>query len=413
MDHLFDTTATLDTPTARWQRKTAGAQGDRFIPKLAASPEGPALQAPKQAHRILAFKEKAPAAEESHVNNLRVIYTQNVVTGAKPQKLGRAIPSAPVRILDAPDLVDDYYLNLVDWSESNKVAVALSSTLYVWDADTSEIAELTTLKDNAYICSVSWLGQHLALGTSDAKVQLWDPSTGKQLRSMKGHKSRVSTLAWSGRLLASGARDGTILIHDVRVRDHVVGRLSGHSQEVCGLSWNKEGTSLASGANDNAICIWTPGEASWEGLSPRRLLGHQAAVKALAWSPHERNILASGGGTADRSIKIWNVVTGAAVESVDTGSQVSALLWSPHERELLSAHGYSENQLALWHYPTMTRTKELRGHTSRVLAMSLGPGGQVLSAAADETLRFWSVFGEGKTPTGVRADENMLPKAIR
>ena len=97
----------------------------------------------------------------------------------------RAIPSAPVRILDAPDLVDDYYLNLVDWSESNKVAVALSSTLYVWDADTSEIAELTTLKDNAYICSVSWLGQHLALGTSDAKVQLWDPSTGKQLRSMK------------------------------------------------------------------------------------------------------------------------------------------------------------------------------------------------------------------------------------
>ena len=39
-------------------------------------------------------------------------------------------------------------------------------------------------------------------------------------------------------------------------------------------------------------------------------------MKALAWSPHERNILASGGGTADRSIKIWNVVTGAAVEGV-------------------------------------------------------------------------------------------------
>ena len=48
---------------------------------------------------------------------------------------------------------------------------------------------------------------------------------------------------------------------------------------------------------------------------------HQAAVKALAWSPHERNLLASGGGTADRSIKFWNAASGALINSVDTGSQ--------------------------------------------------------------------------------------------
>jgi len=27
---------------------------------------------------------------------------------------------------------------------------------------------------------------------------------------------------------------------------------------------------------------------------------HQAAVKAIAWSPHQHSLLASGGGTADR-----------------------------------------------------------------------------------------------------------------
>ena len=51
------------------------------------------------------------------------------------------------------------------------------------------------------------------------------------------------------------------------------------------------------------------------------LTDHQAAVKALAWSPHERNLLASGGGTADRSIKFWNAASGALINSVDKVSQ--------------------------------------------------------------------------------------------
>ena len=41
----------------------------------------------------------------------------------------------------------------------------------------------------------------------------------------------------------------------------------------------------------------------------------------------------------------------------------------------------------------MVRTKELRGHTSRVLHMATSPDGSlVCSGAADETLRFWNIF---------------------
>lgn len=53
-----------------------------------------------------------------------------------PQKKTRKIAKIPYKVLDAPQLVDDFYLNLVDWSESNFLAVALNTTVYIWDAST-------------------------------------------------------------------------------------------------------------------------------------------------------------------------------------------------------------------------------------------------------------------------------------
>lgn len=139
-----------------------------------------------------------------------------------------------------------------------------------------------------------------------------------------------------------------------------------------------------------------------------RLDEHCAAVKALAWCPFQSNLLASGGGSADRSIKFWNTHTGACLNTVDTHSQVCSLLWNRHERELLSSHGFSQNQLTLWKYPSMVKITELTGHTSRVLHLAQSPDGYtVASAAADETLRFWQVFGVPDTSKRAKSkDEN-------
>nr|GMD60028.1 cell division cycle 20.2, cofactor of APC complex-like [Ipomoea batatas] len=91
---------------------------------------------------------------------------------------------------------------------------------------------------------------------------------------------------------------------------------------------------------------------------------------------------------------ILTILTGACMNSVDTGSQVCTLLWSKNERELLASHGFTQNQLTLWKYPSMVKMAELTGHTSRVLFMAQSLDGcTVASAAGDETLRFWNVFG--------------------
>ena len=44
----------------------------------------------------------------------------------------------------------------------------------------------------------------------------------------------------------------------------------------------------------------------------------------MAWCPWQSNVLASGGGTADRHIRLWNTTTGTCLTSVDTKSQVTA-----------------------------------------------------------------------------------------
>jgi hypothetical protein len=75
------------------------------------------------ASRILAFKQKAPAPPVGHENNLASLYTNNM--GQAPaRKHFRHVPTTQERILDAPDIVDDYYLNLLDWSSQNLVGGA-------------------------------------------------------------------------------------------------------------------------------------------------------------------------------------------------------------------------------------------------------------------------------------------------
>ncbi|KAK2142445.1 hypothetical protein LSH36_953g00055, partial [Paralvinella palmiformis] len=114
---------------------------------------------------------------------------------------------------------------------------------------------------------------------------------------------------------------------------------------------------------------------------------------ALAWCPWQPHLLASGGGTADRHIRFWNCNTGTCVQSVDTSSQVCALLWSTEYKELVSSHGFAQNQLIIWKYPSLDKVTELTGHTARVLHMAMSPDGTtIVSAAADETLRLWKCF---------------------
>ncbi|WCJ34132.1 Cell division cycle 20.2 cofactor of APC complex [Euphorbia peplus] len=348
--------------------------------------------------RIFSFKNKPP----DHVDPIpqHLLSPPSSDRPSKRVKTQRYIPQSSERTLDAPDIVDDFYLNLLDWGSNNVLAIALGDTVYLWNASDSSTSELVTFSSEiGPVTSLSWAleGRSLAIGLNNSDVELWDSVAREKIRTLRGgHRLRVNSLAWNNHILTTGGMDAKVINNDVRVRHHIVERYRGHHQEVCGLKWSDSGQQLASGGNDNLMFIWDRSMGSSHSQTQwlHRMEDHTAAVKALAWCPFQSNLLASGGGGADKCIKFWNTHTGACLNSVDSGSQVCALLWNNHERELLSGHGFTENELILWKYPCMVKMAKLTGHTSRVLNMTQSPDGcTVASAAGDERLMLWNVFG--------------------
>ena len=360
-----------------------------------------------------------------------------------PRRQLRSVCKTPYRVLDAPELADDFYLNLVDWSSTNVLGVGLGSCVYLWTAHNAAVSKLCDLAPSSdTISSVSWVqkGSTLAIGTLAGRLQIYDANTLQLQRTyQQAHTQRIGALAWNTHVLSSGSRDRSVHHRDVReASTRPFKRCTGHRQEVCGLKWSGDsGASapyLASGGNDNKVCIWDlrgsrrPGAgASNAGIGAGsgddgpgdtplwKFHEHTAAVKALAWDPHVSGVLATGGGTQDKHIRFWNVLNGSMLHELDTGSQVCSfvriilccfltefrqvcnLIWSLTSHELVSTHGFSsttaQNQICIWKYPTLNMVASLTGHTNRVLYLAMSPDGEtIVTGAGDETLRFWNAF---------------------
>ncbi len=118
---------------------------------------------------------------------------------------------------------------------------------------------------------------------------------------------------------------------------------------------------------------------------------------AIGWCPFKSNVLATGGGSADRKLKLWNIYNGSCLNTVDTESQISGICWSDYYKEIITSHGTPSNQLNVWKSADLSKVCELTGHTGRILSMSMSPDGErVVTGGADETLRLWNCFGLDK-----------------
>ena len=353
-------------------------------------------------------------------------------------KIYRKIPKTPFRVLDAPNLIDDYYLNLLDWGKENIIAVALSDEIYLWNDTKAKASLLMTYTNNNsisedisnnIITSLSWMenGINLGIGLPDGIIQLWDINKKIRIREIFAHNNRVSCLSWNNNILSSGSKDRYIKNFDIRIKVPEISKIKKHKQEVCSLKYSIEGDLLASGGNDNMAYIWdirnlknnifnflfnenTNNPYEIKPYSINNL--HKAAVKAMNWCPWKRHVLGTGGGSKDKSIKIYSCDCNKLIKNINTGSQVCSLIWNEKEKEIISSHGFNKNQIIIWNYEKSKKICELKGHMNRVLYMTKSPDENVIcSGSGDETLRFWKI-NEDKKIVNKYIEENEMTSNI-
>lgn len=320
--------------------------------------------------------------------------TRQMISTIVAQERMKKIPTTPVKVLDAPGLINDFYLNLISWSDNNILAIALQNDLYCWNANDGSVNLLTSC--DSIITSVKWSSDdiHISLGLENGNVEIWDSETQKNTRTLTNCGNvRISSQSWNNHLLTVGSKSGLILNNDVRISKNIVNSLDNHIAEVCGLEWRSDGLQLASGGNDNLVNIW-----DYRKSTPTfTKTAHNAAVKAIAWCPTQLNLLATGGGLSCKKIHFWNTNTGTRINTIETETPVTSLHWGYSNgvgREIVSTHGLPTNEISVYSYPSLQKTGVIiDAHSNRILNSELSPDGTMLATISpDENLKFWKLF---------------------
>lgn len=83
--------------------------------------------------------------------------------------------------LDAQHIINDYYLNVMDWGKTNILAIALGTKSYLWNATNHEVNVLPReTYGRRYPSCVAWSGdgKTTAVGyTRPSGVKLYDAET--------------------------------------------------------------------------------------------------------------------------------------------------------------------------------------------------------------------------------------------
>jgi hypothetical protein len=276
----------------------------------------------------------------------------------------------------------------------------------------------------------------------------------------------------------------------------LIARISNiHCQQVCGLAWSYDGRLFASGGNDNLCCLFDadqvvgrrlepniPGngyrariEASsaYGGIETRvtqlislppsddgpvsafaaqlrlvsndtdavRCLGpdiakhhwnHDAAVKAIAFCPWRRGLVATGGGSNDKCIHFFHTPSGAALATISVSAQVTSLIWNTKRREIAATFGYPSPEhpyrVSVFSWPECRQVAAIPWEDDLralyAIAYPRGPasadptatgGGQegcIVVASSDRSIKFHEVWSREKGvtvgATGILAGSDIL-----
>ncbi|POW01034.1 hypothetical protein PSTT_12764, partial [Puccinia striiformis] len=208
----------------------------------------------------------------------------------------------------------------VAWSEIHENQLATGSgdgSIKLWDIMLNELPLQSWNEHKREVFCLDWnnLKKDLFVSSSwDHLVKIWTPSRSDSIMTIPAHESCVYAARYSpssADTLATCSSDGTLKTWDTRiVADHrPTVMIPAHSNEVLSLDWNKYATHLVATASvDRTVKIHDIRKASTNpahNCCIETLVGHQYAIRKVAWSPHSADKIATCG--YDMTARVWTV----------------------------------------------------------------------------------------------------------
>jgi WD40 repeat protein len=140
--------------------------------------------------------------------------------------------------------------------DGRHVVVQDLTGLRLWNVESGSIVALERSMYGHPKMAQSPDGAMIAVGVEDRSVRLWDVKTGRERRTLRGHRDLVNSIAFSpdGKRLATGSYDKSVRVWDVQTGDGRV--LSGHVGPVWTVAWIGP-DQIASGSSDGTVRLWT------------------------------------------------------------------------------------------------------------------------------------------------------------
>lgn len=207
-----------------------------------------------------------------------------------------------------------------------------------------------------------------------------------------------------------------------------------HTQQICGISWSTDDELFATGGNDNACFLfgtknapqshnpaelssapdvrlglngesrWTvvPGRGPVLSIEPSKEKHRwelNAAVKAIAFCPWQRGLLAIGSGSNGRCIHFYHTISGACPATIECAAQVTSLVWSTTRREIGATFGFAQPEhpfrIAVFSWPACEQIVAILWYNEhRALYAIPYPGGPKTGCGKGEDSMWWSRTSE-------------------
>ncbi len=203
---------------------------------------------------------------------------------------------------------------------------------------------------------------------------------------LHGHTANVRSVSFNpdGTLLASGGKDKSIILWDTATWKAVAEPMAGHTDRVTQVTFSPDGQTIASSGRDGNIIFWD--------VASRQIIGqpiaaHTGWANSVAYLPDGQTLVSAGD---DGKIIFWDVASRQPRHTLQAHSEPVLRVVVNPSGALLAA-GSSDNTISLWDTTSLQAIgTPLTGHTGKINDLAFSPDGSILvSASADHTLQLW------------------------